>query len=282
MLFGLNLNIIKFDALALFGNKQILAAFLTTALAFILANAYSAKKAKHKFLLLFATITLVAAIVLVNSFVGLVGMIVAVFVFFLIASKRTVGFAIWLILLGVVAVTVLPLQWLSSVIPAFDITSSMIYPVIKTWNGVIKMIIASLFGGVGIGGMSNVYPMYAEAGFEQVGESGALWLRILCDTGIIGLVIFAILLFLYFQNCFEYIRKPLNKGSKIYIAANTAAVTGLLAVAATADIWSNMVMFYQFWLIITLACAGIRTDRRLIEKQEVNNTNSEYSASVDL
>lgn len=281
-IFGSKLNMLDCGSLSLFGSKHMLAAFLTVSLAFTVANVYSAQKIKHKFLLLFSTVMLVAAIVIVGSTAGLIGMLVALVVFFLIASRRTVPVMIWLAFAGVIAVTVFPLEWLTKIIPAFDITSPTAYSVIKTWNGVIKMLMASLFAGVGMGGMSEVYPLYAESGFEQIGQSSSLWLRILCDVGVTGLIIFVIIIFLYLQNCFEYIRKPLNKGSKIYIVASVAAITGLLALSATVDVWSNTVIFYQFWMIITLACSGIRVNRRLIEKQNIDKVNSECSASVDL
>ena len=84
-------------------------------------------------------------------------------------------------------------------------SDSSTYYRFHTWLGSFDMLEDHFFGGIGIGSsaFNQIYPQYAHAGIESAEHSHNLFLQILLGLGIFGLILFAVVLFLYLQKSAE-------------------------------------------------------------------------------
>ena len=267
--------------IAFFDQRNILSAYLTVTLLLVCSGFSYSDNSKKKIILYSSALINIAAIVLLNTLSAWIGALIALLIFFFIKTKKT--FTV-IVSAGVASPCVLLYTY--GFLPdriknVFDITSSGIYSTFKIWQGAMQLVIASAFGGVGIGGFDALYPQYAVAGFEWAESAGSLWLSILSKMGIIGLLLFIGVLFLYIQNCFEYMA---NGGSKenLFVVAGFAAVIGVTAMSMFCDLFVSQSFFYAFFCSITVVCAAIRSERTEEEKRRDVQINSEVSASVSL
>ncbi|MBQ2708104.1 MAG: O-antigen ligase family protein, partial [Clostridia bacterium] len=129
---------------------------------------------------------------------------------------------------------------------------------VNIWRGVGKMIGDYWQTGVGIGTDSFrcVYPLYSLSGIESAPHSHNLYLQILVEIGIVGLVIFLVLLFFWAQSCFTLHRNE-ERREKLIPAALFCGLLAVLAQGMTDYIWYNYRVFLMFWLMLGL-CAAAR------------------------
>jgi len=262
-----------------FDNGKILAGYLIVSLLFVLAEFFNRGGVKKSIVLLMATSMLIIAIILLGSVSAWIGASVAIILFFFIKTKKTLSA---LLISGVVLPCALTYTY--EFLPErlrniFDFTSTRIYSTLKIWQGSMQLVVASKFGGIGVSGFDYFYPIYSVNGFESAKTSGALWMRILTDVGLIGLIIFIFIAFLCIQNCFEYLSRSNGKGNS-FIIASFAAFIGLFVQSLACDFFSNKAFFYAFWVFIAVICAAIRSERQEAEKNNGLYSNSEHTASV--
>jgi O-antigen ligase len=129
-----------------------------------------------------------------------------------------------------------------------------------TWEGTTAAIKDNWLGGIGFGNeaFGAVYPQYAYAGMESAQHSHSLYLQLLLSLGIVGIIVFAIVLFLCFQKFFEYIKAPENRESKVYTMAVVASLVASVVMGAFDYIWFNYRVLYVFWMIVAIGCATVR------------------------
>jgi putative inorganic carbon (HCO3(-)) transporter len=163
----------------------------------------------------------------------------------------------------------------SSVINRFasigDLGDSSTFYRVYCWRGSIEAIKDHFLGGIGYGtdAFKAIYPQYAFAGIEAAEHSHSLFLQILVAMGIGGLLTFLALVFLYFQKCAEYIKKPEDVRSKFYVAAALSSVIAMLIMGVFDYVWFNYRVFYVFWIVIAIGCAFVRVGNTEAERQNL-------------
>jgi O-antigen ligase len=83
-----------------------------------------------------------------------------------------------------------------------------------------------------------IYPAY---GYNTIAAPHAhnLFLQLTCDSGIIGLVLFLLVLFSYYRMTFSAFSKTRDKTSRLYLIAAIAAVSGFLLQGMTDYVFYN-------------------------------------------
>ena len=161
--------------------------------------------------------------------------------------------------------------------------SSTLYRV-YTWKGSLSMLKDYFWGGIGYGAeaFQQIYPIYAYAGIEKAVHSHNLYLQILIGLGVAGLICFVLTMFLYFQNSFEYMKKPITRESGLIVAAALTAVVSILIMGAFDYVWYNYRVFYIFWSILALGIACIRIGKKEIRRSTETRESDECTSSVDM
>lgn len=188
------------------------------------------------------------------------GLLFAAAVFLVLLDQR-------FLILGVIAVALSPLYLPQSVLERFTSignmsdtsTSYRVY----IWLGTLAMLKDYWFSGVGPGAaaFNSVYPEYAYNAVTAP-HSHNLYLQILCDAGICGFLVFALLLVSYYRMMFTALRKETDRKGKIFQIAAVSAVSGFLVQSMTDYTFYNYRVLLLFWVVLGLSVLFTRMGRQ--------------------
>lgn len=187
------------------------------------------------------------------------GLLFAAAVFLVLLDRR-------FLVLGIIAVAFSPLYLPESVLERFTSignmgdtsTSYRVY----IWMGTLAMLKDYWFCGVGPGtsAFNRVYPEYAYNAITAP-HSHNLFLQIMCDAGVCGLLIFALLLIAYYRMMFTALAQKPRREIKIMQIANISAVTGFLVQSMTDYTFYNYRVLLLFWATLGLGVLFSRMGR---------------------
>ncbi len=205
--------------------------------------------------------------------------------------------SIWLIFGGIAALPVIITFLPSSIVSRFtsigNLSDSSTSYRVYIWRAVVEMISDNTWSGIGIGegAWDRVYPLYTYIGVEAAPHSHNLYLQIWLELGVIGLLAFAVFIFMLCQSGFtlfsrlsgntglastdiseDIMKQNLQSGitdnaagtrnSKIQLRISVIGpMCGILAVLAqgiTDYSWYNYRLFLAFWLVCGLTSSYIR------------------------
>ncbi len=278
---GMELSVFDGSPIPFFDSREALSAYLLMAFAITLSSLPMLKSKKARFVVGIGALCMLGTIVSVACKSAIVGAVLAILVYFVITRKKTVTFLISSFSILLYACFMLPVRFINGIAAAFKSMMIFFWRAVSVWQGTMGIILASFFGGIGVDAFSAVYPRFSLAGSEGASETSSLLLRILCDVGIVGIIVFAIVLLLFLQNCFEYIKSAKDK-SRLVVAGGLCGIIGVLCQSFFFDIWSNMGIFYAFWLVMTVTVAAIRVGKSEHERNKHLVVQNDSRASVDL
>lgn len=253
-------GIIKTRVVSLFENPNMLAMFLVMVFPFLLALSVRSKAKNEKFLLNMLIVLFLLCIVFTWSRAAWVATVLGLIIFAMIYTKKSFRiFGAILIMLPIMPI-VLPTSIINRFLSISNLSDSSIAYRIYTWKGTFGAIKDYFFCGIGYGdsAFQTVYPEYAYSGIETTPHSHSLVLQILLCMGIVGLLVFAVAMFLSFQKNLEYIKTENNVKSSIYVAAVIVSIISALIIGAFDYIWYNPRIFYLFWIIVAMGGAFVR------------------------
>ena len=270
---------------AFLGNPNMLGVYFVIVFPLIIAEVVVSRSPFAKIGYALCAITVLVCTVMTWSRGAWLGIIVGTLVFMLVYNYRS----IWLIIAAIgslpVWVTFLPdsiIRRFMSIISMSD--SSVVYR-FNTWLGVLDMIWHNLISGIGVGesAFSKVYPFYALEGTEGVMHSHSLYLQVLLELGILGALMFGLIMICYTQKCFVTLKYKDNKRrSKSMIAAGLAGIVGALVVGLTDHIWYNYRVFLIFWVVMALTVALTKINEREKAKRDAGVVSNARSADLEI
>ena len=272
------------SASSIFAAPNAFGAYLMAVLPFGWAITTNASGTKSRMIaILCGTLMLVAA-GLTWSRSAWFGILIAMLVYFLIYSRKTLC---WL-LIGGLTVPIwfpfLPRSFVRYFLNMMDMSDPVIYRQIYTWRGSARMISNHLLGGIGYGSEAfrEVYPKYSFVGLEMSESSGSLFLTLFAVLGTLGTLVFAVVMVLFAQHCLEYIGNASENYSRSFVAAGFASVIGTMATGIGSDIWYNETVFMCTVAVLAMTCAYIRAGTLIrARNQDVSNVDLSH-AYVDL
>lgn len=276
---------IKGRVVSVFDNPNVLAMYLVTILPFTLYALVTSKRRNSRLLALLSVASVTLCILLTWSRGAWIAAIICIALFLIMYSRKTVRY----VFLSFFAIPLLPIIVPSSIIKRFlsigDLADSSTLYRVYTWRGTLKAIGDHIWGGVGYGtaAFQNIYPQYAYAGIEGAEHSHNLYLQIIFGTGIVGIIAFLIVVFLYLQMNFEYIKNTVNYSSKFVVIASTCSVISMLVFGMFDFIWYNYRVLFLFWAVMALAVACVRIGKDNQRRQSINSGSDFYNnISVDI
>ncbi len=302
-------------AVATLGNPNVLGEYLILIIPIAVSMIFGFGEGLRRIPAVFCTAILGACLILTWSRGAWLALLLAALVFLFVWNKRS----LWIIFAGIAALPILPSILPESIISRFasigNMADSSTSYRVYIWRATVEMIEDNLVSGIGIGEGSwdAVYPMYSYMGIEAAPHSHNLYLQILLEIGIFGLIVFAVFLFMLYQSGFTFF-KSLSGGSTLInpdISANLlmrnisessnvsdtarksknqlrisalGPMCGIFAVIVqgmTDYSWYNYRIFLMFWLVCGLASAYVRCGRRLVvdNTSEVGHSDETVSTS---
>ena len=130
------------------------------------------------------------------------------------------------------------------------------------WMGTLAMLKDYWLCGVGPGdaAFNLVYPRYSYSGVTAP-HSHNLFLQIMCDAGVVALVIFVLLLFHFFRDLCAAFCKEKDAFSRFHQAGITAGMAGFMVQAMTDYSFYNYRVMFLFWTFIALGALTARRGR---------------------
>ncbi len=227
------------------------------------------------------------------------GLMFALVVFLFIWHRR----AVWMLFAGVASIPLLPYILPESIIQRFtsigNLSDSSTSYRVFIWRAACDMVRDHGWTGIGIGesAWDRLYPKYMYMGVEAAPHSHNLFLQIWLETGIFGLLIFLLILFLLCQSLFTLCRQlqearhltlpemrnaghenlsgtAFNRATRqartqirMACAAPLTGVFAVLVQGMTDYAWYNYRVYLMFWLMIGLTSAYIRSGREMIMEE---------------
>ena len=271
-------------ATSVFDNPNYLAAYLCAVFPFALYCTCSRNTAKERALYMWASILIAACVVFTWSRGAWIAIILSTVVFFMMRSRKTVRYIVAAIFALPVLYFVLPDNIVNRFMSIGNLADSSTLYRVYTWLGSIRMAKDYLWGGIGFGesAFSQVYPSYSYAGIEGAVHSHSLYIQILISMGIGGLICFAIIMFLFAQKSFEYIKQPYNDNTRTVTAAALMSIFAMLIMGLFDYVWYNYTVFFAFWLVMAISVTAVSVGNREAERSRVSCDEDDYSAFVDI
>lgn len=243
-----------------FENPNVLAEYLIMVIPLMLAMFIMGSGGKSKLAAAAALAASCGCLIYTWSRGAWLGFMIGILIFMLMYSRHTLT-AMLFCLFGVPFLPfILPDSIMQRFMSIGNLADSSTSYRVNIWRGVTNMIGDYWTGGIGIGSeaFSSVYPYYALSGIETAPHSHNLYLQITVELGIVGIIVFAALLFIYTQSSLSV---HVNEKRREKLISN-AVFCGLLAVLAqgmTDYIWYNYRVFLMFWMMLGLGAAVRKT-----------------------
>ncbi len=212
--------------------------------------------------------------------------------------------SIWAVIAGLFALPAasafIPASVLSRFTSIGNMADSSTSYRLSIWRASVHMIRDNWFSGIGIGegAWFRLYPAYAYAGAETAPHSHNLFLQIWLELGVVGIVLFALFIFLLLQAMFTVFRSlsgdtplrnpdlsgsmldfSLRSGSpgrqtamrrgktqlRLSTAGPVCGLIGALVQGMTDYSWYNNHLVLMFWLTAGLAMAYVRSAREQLD-----------------
>ena len=234
-------------------NPNVLGKYLIFAMSITFAMLYYMKKPLHKLGILGVLGVAALCMIFTQSRGAWLGLIFAVAAFALIHDRR-------LLLLGILALIAMPVFMPDTVIDRFlsigDLTDSSTNYRVNIWLASLLMIRTVWPSGIGPGEPSfrHVYQEYAFHAVEAP-HSHNLFLQVIIDQGIFGLLLLLLLILAFFKRLFAAYRRSKDPFIRAASAALAAGMTGFLIQGLTDHVWYNYRVVAYFWLILAMAGA---------------------------
>ncbi len=267
-----------------FENPNVFAEYLLLFLPFALACFLKKGSRDNRLIYAFSLLVMLVCLVFTWSRGAWLGFLVGAVLFLLILSRYSV-----LALLGVGLVS----PWLSWLLPNAvadrflsigNLAESSISYRISTWHGILQLLNKTWWCGIGVGGAAfeAVYPGVAIAGTQTIKHAHSIYLQLLTELGIPGLIVFFLIVFLFAQNCFEYLLRVKNQEERGFVIAGIAAVSAMLVMGITDHIWYNYRIFLAFWTVIALVNSAIKYGFSVFDRYSEYENNTEYASVLEI
>ena len=239
-----------FRVYSTFQNPNVLGAYFLLIIPLGVACFFLAKHLLLKLFYLGCVGLMMLCLVLTYSRGCYLGIMVAAAIFAVLMDRR-------FIVLGVIVLIMLPFVLPETILNRFlsignmedSSTSYRVY----IWMGTIAMLKDYWFSGIGPGeGAYNiVYPVYAYSGIGAP-HSHNTFLQVMCDTGIIGILIFVCILWQYYKRLFISYVNSTDRTERILTISGISTMSGFLVQSLFDYTFYNYRVMLLFWVFVGL------------------------------
>ncbi len=239
-------------------NPNVLGEYILLVLPVSIGLMWTGKKIWHKLVYAGISAVLLGALILTFSRGCWVGLMVAAAIFITFVAGKLWG-------LGLIALPIIPAILPESIINRFtsigDMKDSSTSYRVYIWMGTLAMIRDFWISGIGMGAeaFKAVYPFYSYNGIVAP-HSHNLFLQILVESGIMGIVLFGIILCFFLKRMATGYQLAGGKGASLstIICAISAGVCGFLVQGLFDNCFYNYRVLLIFWMVIGMGMAAVK------------------------
>lgn len=246
-----NLN----GSVALLDNPAVAACYLIGVIPVVLVNRIQAKNGMARLGYSLVLLADIICLIMQGSTIGIIALVAELFFFFVFYTRK-IWIALWLILLSLPFVSYL--VWPSSqmVQEAFRSLGNG-----ELWSALWNVFQTAPLSGIGFSDGVLLSAVMHETAVDL--SYSSIWLRLLVQIGIPGILSFLIILLVLYMAGFSLLKKH---GSKLWASCQylgvLSSVTGLLLIGNFSYIWSDNRLLLLFWISAGIARALLRMAKR--------------------
>jgi O-antigen ligase len=272
---------------SVFDNPNVLAAYLIIVFPVTVAVCFYHKDRSVKLLCGLCASIMLLCIVFTWSRGAWLGLAVSIVVLLLCMSLR------YMMLLPPVAVLVAAAAWIfpdsfgARATNIFTLADSTNHYRVSIWEGTGKMLRETWICGIGAGEQNfrSAYLNFALMGIENAPHSHSLYLQLLLQVGVLGLVFLGAVVLMAMQKILTHnFNVRADAETRLIALGLFAGVVAMLVFGIFDYTWYNFRILFMFWAILGLASAAVNIGREDIKFNEIfesNNMDSE-SESAEL
>ncbi len=237
-------------------NPNVLGEYLLLALPLSAGMIWGCKKFLNKVIFAGAFGIMALCMIFTQSRGCWLGLILAAAVFIVLVDKR-------FIIAGVLVLFALPFVLPESIITRFtsigDLSDSSSSYRLYIWLGTINMLKDFALYGIGLGSdaYNQIYPFYSYSGIIAP-HAHNLYLQIMCETGVAGLVTFVVLMIVALKKIYLGFISDRKGIVGICCASVLAGLLGFLLQGMFDYVWYNYRVMLLFWIFIGIGLGGRR------------------------
>lgn len=218
-----------------------------------------------KYIYLFTTILMAFAVVISYSRGGLVGLMAVGIVMWIYSPNKKITASIAIV--GVICIIILSAEsWKDAMSTTTDLSNSTIQTRIIAWIGSLKMFVDFPLFGVGPGNTPfylNDYVPHHGTNHWYGSLNHSVWLTVLVDNGLIGVILFILLLKANVQDCL-WIKRETKDG---YLPFFAPAMLGAMAGYFASGTFLTVNYYPHYWYLTALIAAGSKVAYLRLKKQ---------------
>ena len=132
---------------------------------------------------------------------------------------------------------------------------------LAVWNSSWDLLSDTFLHGIGWGeeAFRTAYINYAAEGTQSVVHSHSLYMQIAIQTGLVGLVLFILTVWLIIRKCISVTATKQSDSSLTLYAK--AALSGAISIMISGIFdytWYNFRVFFTFWALLAFACSAVK------------------------
>ncbi len=257
-----------------FADSSTFAYFMVLAFPFALYG-FLRTKTRHRILAGLACVSIVVATAL--SFVQSAWIAIAVelVVMCLVYGKRFVPYLLTALALIPGAVALMPANWRASASRVLFERSDLSFVRVRTAGELLSRVyfekgegffgrgrgLLRLLFGLGEGGMETICVLYTATPARDMMSNFNFWLQGLADGGVLGVILPALLFFLFLQNCLSIMRHARDMDDHVLALVGVVMTSGVLVLSLFRYAWYDPAALLLFFLAISLVTADSRYHR---------------------
>ncbi len=253
---------IKMRIYSTLGNPNVLGEYILLVLPVSIGLMWTRRRAAAKIVYAGISAIMFLALILTFSRGCWIGILFAAAIFITFAAGKLWG-------LGLAALPVIPIVLPESIINRFlsigDMKDSSTSYRVYIWMGTLAMMRDFWISGIGMGqeAFTQVYPFYSYNGIVAP-HSHNLFLQILVESGIAGIVIFLLIALFFFRRMMAGYGMGGGKGSEMstIITAISAGVCGFLLQGMFDNCFYNYRVMLVFWCVLAMGRACVYISER--------------------
>lgn len=263
----------------------------------LIAQCFKQKRVYNVVALMLCFIPVVLSIAFYGTFEVMLALFFGIALYLVLYSHKTLTAIILLTVPFAIAAMLLPfaLRFFGiESIPTFSEAVDLIFPNNgEVWgerSSVIKdawaMIRDGHMSGIGVGEdvFLRMLAPYASITSENASDAGTMYIQVICESGMLGFLIFFSFVFLLCRDSFKYVMRGSDKNERnVTLALLCGFVTAVL-LGSVSCIYSDLQMKFLFWLCAGMlqcqAARGRENEKRIDACMEYGAYNTDISIRI--
>ena len=237
-----------------FDNPNVLGQYLVLLTPVAVAMLVSAKNVFSKIVFFVSAAAMLICIVYTWSRAAWVAVVLAIGFFMIMKDRR---WATVCIVMFLIMPFVLPESIMSRITSIGNMKDSSTAYRVSVWIASLRIAKDYWLGGIGLGSgaFERIYQNYALNGAGFALHSHNFYIQLVVEMGILGLVVFAAIIFMAFKQIASL--KDKNSVNKNVALAIGGALIGYLFQGVAENLWYNYRMVLIFWIYLAILQSGV-------------------------